>query len=233
MGRRVSPGRVEGGLPHQTPKKGDLSSCSNYRGITLLSIQARFSTKSSSTEIMVDSHLWDQQAGFHKDRFCTDQTATLHIIQEQLLDWNSPPETLQGAEKITKIIRSTYEGMTCSTNQGGQMTSKDACCHLFYSSWSLSLPTTLTCSPTPSNSCRKRRALLQTTMLAWAKVLKVKTAPITLEGKAFEEVESFICLGSIVDKQRGTDMDVKARIGKARSASSNFPISRSGSSTSF
>ena len=33
-----------------------------------------------------------------------------------------------------------------------------------------------------------------------------------------EEVETFKYLGSIVDKQGGSDADVKARIGKARAA---------------
>ncbi|XP_076451319.1 uncharacterized protein LOC143287222 [Babylonia areolata] len=44
------------------------------------------------------------------------------------------------------------------------------------------------------------------------------TAPITLDGEALEDVESFPYLGSIVNKQGGTDADVKVRIGKARAA---------------
>ena len=54
-----------------------------------------------------------------------------------------------------------------------------------------------------------------------SKVLKVNTAsitPITLAGEALEEVESFTYLGSIVDKQGGTDANVRIRIGKARAA---------------
>ena len=54
-----------------------------------------------------------------------------------------------------------------------------------------------------------------------SKVLKIKTdsvTPITLEGEALEEVESFTYLGSVVDKLGGTDADVKVRIGKARAA---------------
>ena len=39
-----------------------------------------------------------------------------------------------------------------------------------------------------------------------------------LEGEALEEVDSFVYLGSMVDKQGGTDADVKIRIGKARAA---------------
>ncbi|VDP64617.1 unnamed protein product [Schistosoma curassoni] len=39
--------------------------------------------------------------------------------------------------------------------------------------------------------------------------------PITLDGEALEDVESFTYLGSIIDEQGGSDADVKARIGKA------------------
>ncbi|VDP85264.1 unnamed protein product [Schistosoma mattheei] len=37
----------------------------------------------------VDAQLRDQQAGFRKDRLCTDQIATLRIIVEQSIEWNS------------------------------------------------------------------------------------------------------------------------------------------------
>ena len=39
-----------------------------------------------------------------------------------------------------------------------------------------------------------------------------------LEGRALEEIETFTYLGIIVDKQRGTDADVRIRISKARTA---------------
>ncbi|VDP41003.1 unnamed protein product [Schistosoma margrebowiei] len=42
--------------------------------------------------------------------------------------------------------------------------------------------------------------------------------PITLDGETLENVESFTYLGSIIDEQGGSDADVKARIGKARTA---------------
>ena len=37
----------------------------------------------------VDVRLRDNQAGFRRNRSCTDQIATLRIIVEQLLEWNS------------------------------------------------------------------------------------------------------------------------------------------------
>ncbi|CAH8536943.1 unnamed protein product, partial [Schistosoma margrebowiei] len=53
------------------------------------------------------------------------------------------------------------------------------------------------------------------------KVLKFKAEnnnPITLDGETLENVESFTYLGSIIDEQGGSDADVKARIGKVRTA---------------
>ena len=42
--------------------------------------------------------------------------------------------------------------------------------------------------------------------------------PVTVGGEPIREVDSFIYLGSAVDRQGGTDRDVTARIGKARAA---------------
>ena len=48
------------------------------------------------------------------------------------------------------------------------------------------------------------------------KILKIGSENLTtiaLEGTPLEEVYSFICLGSIVDKKGGTEADLKARVG--------------------
>ena len=52
-------------------------------------------------------------------------------------------------------------------------------------------------------------------------LMKINTtarAPVTVGGEPIREVESFVYLGSVVDKQGGTDRDVSSRIGKARAA---------------
>lgn len=74
------------------PKKGDLSSCSNYRGITLLSTPGNIFNRVLLNRMKdaVDPHLRDQQAGFRKSRSCTDQITTLRIVLERSLVWNSP-----------------------------------------------------------------------------------------------------------------------------------------------
>ncbi|VDP38719.1 unnamed protein product [Schistosoma mattheei] len=44
------------------------------------------------------------------------------------------------------------------------------------------------------------------------------TSPITLDGEALEDVQTFTYLGSINDEHSGSDANVIARIGKARAA---------------
>ena len=74
------------------PKKGDLSSCSNYRGISLLSVPSKIFNRVILYRIKdaVDPSLRDNQAGFRKNRSCTDQIATLRIIIEQSQEWRTP-----------------------------------------------------------------------------------------------------------------------------------------------
>jgi hypothetical protein len=129
------------------PKKGDLSNCNNYRGITLLSVPGKVFNRVLLNRMknIVDPELRDEQAGFRQNRSCTDQIATLRIIVEQSLEWNSPlyinfidyekafdsvdRETLWKLlrhygipEKIVNIIRSSYDGMSCRVVHGGQLT---------------------------------------------------------------------------------------------------------------
>ena len=83
-GRKI-PTEWKDGHLIKLPKKGDLSSCSNYRGITLLSIQSKVFNRVLLNRMRdaIDTHHRDQQVGFRKDRSCTDQIATMIIILEQ------------------------------------------------------------------------------------------------------------------------------------------------------
>ncbi|CAH8471399.1 unnamed protein product [Schistosoma rodhaini] len=135
------------GLLIKIPKKGDLSKCDNYRGITLLSIPGKVFNRVLLNRMKdsVDAQLRDQQAGFRKDRSCTDQIATLRIIVEQSIEWNSSlyinfidyekafdsvdRTTLWKLlrhygvpEKIVNIIRNSYDGLNCQIVHGGQLT---------------------------------------------------------------------------------------------------------------
>ena len=75
------------------PKKGDLSRCDNFRGITLLSV-TQVPEKVLNRMVLermkgeVDKTLREEQPGFRQDRSCTDQIATLRILVEQSIEWN-------------------------------------------------------------------------------------------------------------------------------------------------
>ncbi|VDP59418.1 unnamed protein product, partial [Schistosoma mattheei] len=79
------------GLLIKLPKKGDLSNCDNYREITFLSIPEKVFNRIlvNRMKACVHAQLRDHQAGFRKGRSCTDQIATLRIIVEQSIEWNS------------------------------------------------------------------------------------------------------------------------------------------------
>ena len=73
-------------------EKGDVSWCSNWRGIMLLSIPSKVLTQVilNWMKRVVDEVLRDEQAGFRKDHSCINQIATLRIIVEQSIKWSSP-----------------------------------------------------------------------------------------------------------------------------------------------
>ena len=129
------------------PKKGDLSSCENYRGVTLMSVPGKVFNRILLERMRdaVDVRLRDHQVGFRRDRCCTDQVATLRIIVEQSLEWNSSlyvnfVDFLKAFDslhrdtlwqllrhygipaKLTRIIKESYEGMACQVVHGGQLT---------------------------------------------------------------------------------------------------------------
>ena len=74
------------------PKKGDLSKCSNWRGIMLLSVPGKVLARIILERLKeaLDERLRPEQAGFRQGRSCIDHIATLRIIIEQSLEWQSP-----------------------------------------------------------------------------------------------------------------------------------------------
>ena len=128
------------------PKKGDLGNCNNWRGITLLVIASKVLTRVILGRIKssIDKKLRQNQAGFRPDRSCTDQIATLRIIVEQSIEWNSPLYLLfidfskafdsldrevmrkllkhYGVpQKIINIILALYDSCQCSVIHKGKL----------------------------------------------------------------------------------------------------------------
>ena len=79
------------GLLVKLPKKGDLCPCKNRRGIMLLTVANKVLCKIILERMKdaLDGRLRDEQEGFRKERSCCDQIATLRIIVEQTLEWNT------------------------------------------------------------------------------------------------------------------------------------------------
>ena len=73
------------------PKNGDMQECRTYRGIMLLLVPGKVHNRVILDRLKtgVDAKLRDHQAGFRKDRSCTDQIATLRIIVGQSTEWDS------------------------------------------------------------------------------------------------------------------------------------------------
>ena len=125
------------------PKKGE---CRNYRGIMLLSVPGKVLNRIILERLNneVDNILRDHQAGFRQCRSCIDQIATLRIVVEQSLEFDSSlyihfvdyekafdsldRDTLSKLlqhygipEKIITLIRNTYDGMTCKVTHAGRL----------------------------------------------------------------------------------------------------------------
>ncbi len=133
------------GVIVKLPKKGDLASCGNWRGITLLSIPGKILSRILLERMKdsLDKKLREEQAGFRKNRSCTDHIFTLRTIIEESLEWQSSTylnfidfekafdsihrdtlwKILQSygiPEKYLNIIKDMYEGYSCSVRHDGK-----------------------------------------------------------------------------------------------------------------
>ena len=79
------------GLIVKLAKKGDLTDCGNWRGITLMSVPAKIMGRVIIDRIRnaVDEKLRKEQAGFRKGRNTGEQIFVLRNIIEQVVEWNS------------------------------------------------------------------------------------------------------------------------------------------------
>jgi len=70
------------------PKKGDLTQCNNWRGITLMAVAAKVLGRIIITRIRagIDNKLRQEQAGFRKGRGTTEQRFILRNIVEQCIE---------------------------------------------------------------------------------------------------------------------------------------------------
>ncbi|XP_048775551.2 uncharacterized protein LOC125680151 [Ostrea edulis] len=85
------PSEWKKGLLVKLAKKGGLSNCENWRGITILTTASKVLSRIILNRIKnaLDKILREEQAGFRQNRSCIDQIAILRIIIEQSVEWQS------------------------------------------------------------------------------------------------------------------------------------------------
>ena len=88
----IVPKDWKGGVIVKIPKKGDLSDCGNWRGITLSPIASKIFTKIllNRMEPALDGILRDEQAGFRKGRGCNDQIFIVRHLMQQANEMKVP-----------------------------------------------------------------------------------------------------------------------------------------------
>ena len=143
-----TPAEWSKGIILPLPKKGDLSYCSNNRGITLLDVSGKvfFSILLLRVKDSVDQKMRENQAGFRKGRSCQDQIFSLNQIIEKCLDQQLPclinfidfkaafdsvhrPSLWKILQmygipmKIINIIKSSYRDTTCAVKSEGSLSS--------------------------------------------------------------------------------------------------------------
>jgi hypothetical protein len=86
------PNEWKEGIIIKVPKKGDLSQCRNWWGITPLVVISKIFNKTVLEWIKnkLEKGLWKKQARFRHNRSCIDQINTLRVIIEQSLKFQSP-----------------------------------------------------------------------------------------------------------------------------------------------
>lgn len=79
------------GLITTVPKKGNLSECKNWRGITLLLVPSKILCRILLDRIQepLDKTFRREQAGFRKNNSSTDHVVSLRINVEQCIGWQS------------------------------------------------------------------------------------------------------------------------------------------------
>ena len=275
------------GLIAIIPKKGDLRDCNNYRGIMLLSTPGKVLNRIILERLRkgVDDELRENQAGFRNGRSCSDQIATLRIIIEQSIEWNTSvyvnfidfEKAFDSVDrqllwqlmahyglppKYINIIKSTYQDMQCQVLHQGHAQEtfsvltgvKQGCLlspflFLLCIDWIMKQTThnkktgiqwnltqhledldfadDIALLSHSHQQMHEKSQLLESTAAGLGlkingpktKIMRINnknTNPISIGDQTLEEVDKFTYLGSVLAVGGGTEEDVKARIGKAR-----------------
>ena len=129
------------------PKKGDKTECTNWRGVTLLSVPSKIFCKTICMRLSdaINDIIRTEQARFWPGVGCIDHIFTLRNIIEQSIEWNSRVYINSIAfekafdsihrkslwkilkaygcpEKLIDIIKSCYTNFSCSVIHNNMLT---------------------------------------------------------------------------------------------------------------
>jgi len=90
--KEMFPKEWKEGIIINVPKKGDLSQCRNWRGVTLLAEISKIFKKIILERVKnsMEMGLRKEQTGFRHNRSCINQINTLRVIIEQSVEFQSP-----------------------------------------------------------------------------------------------------------------------------------------------
>ena len=136
--------RIRNGIIVKIPKKGDVTECGNWRGITLISVSCKVFGRVIIDRIRngVDNKLRKEQAGFRRERSTVEQIFILRNIIEQVAEWQSTlyiifvdfekvfhsvhRESLWKImpsfgipDKLIRMLKILYDGSECAVLDGG------------------------------------------------------------------------------------------------------------------
>ncbi|XP_055878515.1 uncharacterized protein LOC106074981 [Biomphalaria glabrata] len=222
-------------------KKGDLTQCNNWRGIMLLSFLSKVLTRIilECLKDALDKRLRPEQAGFCKEKSCTDYIATLRIIIEQSIEWQSPlymtfvdfEKAFDSIDreviwrlmnyygistKFTNIIKQLYDDSSCQVHNEDLDFANDIC---LLSHTQQNAQTKLT---RLSEIAKKTRLLINKKKTEVMRINNRQENPIMLQGENILDKDHFTYLGSRVGKDGKDDDDILIRINKARFAFSTL-----------
>ena len=133
--KETFPKESKEGIIIKVPKKGDLSQCRNWRGVTLLAVISKIFNKIILEQIKnsLEMGLRKEQAGFRHNRSCIDQINTLRVIIEQSIEFQSPLYMLfvdyqRAFDSLSRAwiwdelnrIKEGYEDFSCRVLHEGQ-----------------------------------------------------------------------------------------------------------------
>ena len=95
---------------HPIPKRENLSSCDNWRGISLLDVVGKVMARllQERLQLVAEIELPESQCGFRKGRGCSDMTFTLRQLVEKSIEH-------QSKQSITFVdLRKAYDSIPCT-----------------------------------------------------------------------------------------------------------------------